>query len=189
MDFRCPYCGEKVFSLRLKLGINTKFGVNPICPKCKNVVCRGFVIGGPLLYNAMQFLPVVLCLWVIFISDVMGGILSISLLTAFCLVYNYYFCHFSRGIMIDSKKRTICIKLKEVNRIWPNIRKGEIYELLPADVREPYYEDMYTIGMVEKIQKGEICFRIIKNHSREGYAIKDNLIIFTKEKQYLAFVV
>ncbi len=192
--FRCPYCGENAFSLRLKLGINTKFGKNPICPECKKVVFRSVgIMGGRYLYTILLTLLGLLCVCGMYISlkmdFSMGTLLSIGVLTAAYLFYNYYLCYFDRGIMIDSKKRTMCVQLKEVAKIWPDIRKGEIYELLPANTQGSHYEDMYTIGMVEKIEKGKIYFRIIKNHSREGYAIKDNLIILCKETQYLAFVV
>ncbi|MBQ6687501.1 MAG: hypothetical protein IJN03_03145, partial [Bacilli bacterium] len=165
--FRCPYCGKKAFLLNTKLGVNTNLEMAPRCPICKKVVFRNFVMGGHLMYSVILGLAAFCTIFGIVISRKLdfnfGTILFPVLLVVFYLVYNYYFCYFDIPIKKCVFARTMNIQLKECDNVWPNIRKGEIYELLPADVREPYYEDMYTIGMVEKIQKGEICFRIIKN--------------------------
>ena len=190
--FRCPYCGEKAFSLRIKLGINTKFGQSPRCPKCKREVFRRFLIGGHFLYGSPLLFVTILSLCGIIVSEnidsAIGMTLSILLFNAFYLFYNYYLCHFDR---FDNKgsKETICIQLKEPNPIWPKIRKGEIYELIPANRRHSFSEDMFTIGMIEHIKQGEIKLRIITAPSKDEFTIKDELILLSNDVLYFAQVI
>lgn len=190
--FRCPYCGEKAFSPRIKLGINTKFGQSPRCPKCKRVVFRRFLIGGHFVYGFPLLLVTILSLCGIIVSEntdsALGLTLTLLLLSVFYLFYNYYFCHFDRFNNNSSKEEMICIQLKESNHIWPRIRKGEIYELIPANRRNSFSEDMFTIGMIEHIRQGEIKLRIITAPSKDEFKIKDELIILSKNIHYLAYV-
>ena len=69
------------------------------------------------------------------------------------------------------------VGLKNSNKVWPHIRKGEIYELLSAKIEGQHCEEMYTIAKVEKIKKGEVKFRIIRYPLEEGCAIYDELVI------------
>ncbi len=191
--FRCPYCGKKAFSLMTKLGINTKLGQAPRCPICKRVAFRNFFIGGHLLYYVVLSLATFLfafgVLMFIRTNFTFGIILAILSFPIIFISFNYYFCYFDKLSEKDLDKETIRVQLKEVNNVWPRIRKGEIYELFPAERRIFLNEDIYTIAMVESIKKGEIKLRIINAPSKDEFVIKDELVILSKDMQYLAYVI
>ena len=114
--------------------------------------------------------------------------LSILLFNAFYLFYNYYLCHFDR---FDNKgsKETVCIQLTETNKVWPIIRKGEIYELVPAERKAVANEDIYTIAMAEKVERNNIKLRVIKKPQDEKFLLKDEVVLFSDNNRFLATVV
>lgn len=191
--FRCPYCGKKAFLLNTKLGVNTKLETAPRCPICKKVVFRNFVMGGHLMYSVILGLAAFCTIFGIVISRKLdfnfGMILFPLLLVAFYLLYNYYFCYFDRPIKNGISERTMNIQIKEMDKFWPKIRKGEIYELIPAGSRESFGEGTYTIGMVEKIKDGKVSLRIISAPTKDEFTIKDKLLILCGETQYSANVI
>ena len=191
--FRCPYCGKKAFSLMTKLGINTKLGQAPRCPICKKVSFRKFFIGGHLLYYAVLSLATILFVFGVLVcikSNFSIGIILVALVFLILFIsFNYYFCHFDKLSKKDSDEEIIRVQLKEVNNVWPRIRKGEIYELLPTERNNFLDEDNYTIAMVQNIKKGEIELRVINDPSKDGFIISDELIILSKDMQYLAYVI
>ena len=190
-DYRCPYCGEEAFSLRLKLGVNTKFGRAPRCPKCKKVAFRHFLVGGRFLYFFPLGLAALLSCGGILISgktDV-GIFLSLLCFTAFYLAYQYYFCHFDTFNHNGSTQEMIHIQMTDTKRIWPRIRKGEIYELLPERARKSFDEDVCAIGMVEHIRQGKITLRVIKKPAKDEFAITDKVILMAGDIPYSAHVI
>ena len=177
----------------IKLGITTKFGQHPRCPKCKRVVFRRFLIGGHFLYDFPLLLFTILSLCGIIVSEntdsAIGLTLSLLLFNVFYLVYNYYFCHFDRFNNNSSKEEMICIQLKEPNHIWPTIRKGEIYELVPENRRNSFSEDMCTIAMTESIKRGNIRLRVISKPQDEKYLLKNEVVLFSESKIFLATMI
>ena len=108
--------------------------------------------------NIIIALAALLCIGGIAISVTLnfnlGVLLSLLFFTAFYLTYNYYFCYFSGFYKKSEVKETICVQLKDATKVWPKIRKGEIYELLPAEKQNDFGEEIsYTIAMAESIKK------------------------------------
>ena len=193
--FRCPYCGKKTFILIQKLGINTTFLSLPSCQYCKRSAFRNFVIGGYLTYYLIFYLALSCTFLGVSISVKLGfyqGVLLVpALYIAFYLTYHYYFCYFGRGYMYNGgpHEKIMNIQIKEMDKFWPKIRKGEIYELIPAGSRESFGEGTYTIGMVEKIKDGKVSLRIISAPTKDEFTIKDKLLILCGETQYSANVI
>ncbi len=190
--YRCPYCGEKAFSLMTKWGIYTKFDQAPRCPHCKRFVFRSFLVGGHWLYYSVLGLAAFLSVLGCIISNQMnftGGImLSLLFLVIFYLVYHYYFCHFDRTSKNDANEPIIYIQLKETKRIWPRIRQGEIYELFPLKGNGSLTENDAMIAMLENIKQGKLKMRLIHvpaNH----LALKGELILLADDMRYVATMV
>lgn len=188
--FRCPYCGEEAFSLITKLGIVTKFDTAPRCPNCKKVAFRNFIVGGNLTYNLVLALSAIVVFFIVWlfakINFSLGIVSAILAYIVFFICFNYYFCYFDKASNKNLYKEILCVQLKEMKNIWPNIRKGEIYQLFPLERKQFLNEDIYTIAKVNNIKNGKIEFGIIKYPQNTDYNINNELVILTKDIQYAA---
>lgn len=183
MMFRCPYCGEKVFSSMLKMRIHSKFGTAPICPACKKVVYRELNSSGNRGYyaigGAFSLLVIGLLALGFSLKSPVFIVLSIFLLLALYLFYNYFLCHFD--VTPKSKKNypVIQIDMDKKIHLWPHIRQGEIYILVPNEVLNPKIEDMQTLGLLDRIvlskEKWNLFFRVIK--ASESATLKSGCLV------------
>lgn len=169
--YRCPYCGEKVFPLRLKMGIHSRaVGTRPICPACKKVVIRSAGKIGNDGYHIIGF---------IFGLIAMAGIaLALSLsspwfltltfvgVIALYLFYNTFLCYFDVFDPDRKNYSTFKVKLSEQKRLFPQIRQGEIYILALDSISNPTLEKYQTIALLDQIvktkQETELIFRLIR---------------------------
>ena len=165
--FRCPYCGEKVFTKELKMGIHSTFGISPRCPKCKNISRRELDKNG---YNTVSFAfglaSMLILVFASFLSSIFI-IISIIVLCVFYFFYNYYLCHFEITNKKEINKTSMLnILVSSSKKLWPNIRQGEIYLIIPDNIYDPHTVDFHTIAALENLIKkenGYLCtFRIIK---------------------------
>lgn len=191
--YRCPYCGRETFHLLIKLGLNTKFSTAPRCSFCKKVSFRNFIIGGNFLYLVILGLSVILTACGIFVSvkwDFNIGILLFPLVfIAFYLIYNYYFCYFDR-VQKDGTDEKIQLQLKERKNSWPDIRKGEIYEI---SLQKPYNSDSvrdgFIIAIFESKTQDKLLFRILSKPSSEYFELKGEVVLFCESARYAAKVI
>ena len=179
--YRCPHCGEEAFSLRVKLGITSKLGQAPLCPNCNKVSFRCFLVGGHWLYKAIiglsAFLAFALVLLFFKINVIASAFLALLFTILFYLVFNYYFCHFDGFTKAYFNSEKILVELKDVKRIWPRIRKGEIYELLPSTSPDCFDIKKHFVVMVEKINSGKMELRIIKAYTSNASVPRDELLL------------
>ena len=158
MDYRCPYCGEPAFSLRIKLGIVSKFGTAPRCPHCKGVCERHASMGenwGYYLIQSVLGLILALCFMLAFKFQIFGLIpIGVFLFIAIYLLSNYLCNHFDK---INNKERNadpiFCFSSSIAQRLWPTVREGEIYiiQFPKAGIRES--SSPKVIGLIEKLEK------------------------------------
>ena len=93
-------------------------------------------------------------------------VLSVLILAALYLFYNYYLCHFD--VSAENKKDfdILQVKIDKQTGLWPRIRQGEIYALAPDEISNPTAEKFQTLGLLDHITKDEkeciLSFRIIK---------------------------
>lgn len=191
--YRCPYCGREAFDLWVKLGLNAKFNGAPRCSFCKKVSFRSFVVGGHFLYYLILCLSAVLIAFALFISFKLhfniGALLFPFAFVAFYLIFNYYFCYFKRAKK-DGVDEKIQLQLKETKNIWPNIRKGEIYEiglLYPYDFATA--RDGYITAMVENITVDKVLVRVLSKPPAKHFELKGDVAIYCGSTKYVATVV
>lgn len=188
--YRCPYCGQLAFHLMLKLGLNTKLNTAPRCPFCKNIVIRKFVIGGHFLYSAILGLSALLTVCGI-LASVKGNFKFGALLVplafiAFNLLYNYYFCYFDRVKKEDSKE-TVFLQLKEVKNSWPDIRKGEIYEIHPLKPHDfASARDGVVVAQLETKKQERLKLRVIAKPPDKDFKISGEVAIYCNDTRYIA---
>lgn len=191
--YRCPYCGRETFDLLIKLGLNTKFSSAPRCSYCEKVSFRNFVVGGHFLYFAILGLSAFLTACGILASVKwnfnIGTLLFPIAFIAFYLIYNYYFCHFDR-VQKEGEDEKIQLQLKETKNSWPDIRKGEIYEiglLYPYDFATA--RDGYITAMVENITGDKLLLRVLSKPPTEYFELKGDVVIFCASTKYAATVI
>ena len=165
--FRCPYCGEKVFTKALKMGIHSTFGISPRCPKCNNISRREPDKNG---YNTASFTVGLSGMLILVFAAFLSPIFIIIAIIALCIFYffyNYYLCHFEIINEKESNEASVLnVVIASGKRLWPNIRQGEIYLIIPDSIYDPHTVDFHTVAALEyliKKENGYLCtFRIIK---------------------------
>ena len=190
--YRCPYCGREAFDLFVKLGLNTKFSSAPRCTFCKKVSFRNFIVGGHFAYSAILCLSALLTVYGIYLSVKLdfniGALLFPIAFITFYLIFNYFFCYFDR-VQKDGVDEKIQLQLKETKNSWPDIRKGEIYEiglLYPYDFATA--RDGYIIAMVENITGDKLLLRVLSKPPKEYFELKGDVAIYCGSTRYAATV-
>ena len=171
MWFRCPYCGEPVFSPRIKMGIVSKFGTSPRCPLCKKVCFRNAAVGGfwgrGLWLYGIALVVIGVCLWIATTFDQYVFIpLGIAAFVVAYILYNYYFCYFDvaeRAVKQQARYFSVAAQTEE--KLWPTIRQGEIYTIqFPTEGVRPD-RSPYIIGMIQTME-----------HKEHGYSFRIRVI-------------
>ena len=186
--FRCPYCGEAVFSTALKMGICSKFGTAPRCPACNRVCQRSTGTGGYWLYSLLLSITALVSFGCIVLSFIAGWpillVIGLALLLGLYLVISYYFSHFETMYAKDRLAMPrFCIEATACGRLWPAIRAGEIYkiQLLRDNTRDSACP--YVLGMIETIDRQKDCciftVRCIKTEGADSWETAGKMRIVT----------
>lgn len=192
MMFRCPYCGEESFSTLVKMGLvlGKVSSFSTRCPNCQKICARTLVKGGVIgqrISLILIGLLVGLCVWLAahvksFAIVTVAIILPIVLYMAF----NYFLCYYDKYPKDKGKEKIMIIEM-DGGVLWPAIRKGEIYVMVPQRLGNSNNESDYTIAMLRKITKTskttKLIFDIIKDPSDSKAELADAVIIrgFGKE--------
>ena len=190
--FRCPFCGEKVFLKISKLGFRTKFGFAPKCPECKKttmIETLSYIKRGSKSYSISEFISIfiiksittleiingliVLCAFALYyffhiISGVTCVIVNIIAI-GFYFFYNYYLCHYLMYTRQKKELPKMYVKTAETKKLWPNFRNGEIYVIVPDELRDPGKEEFQTIAFLENKEKTENGCVFVFNVIRAPY--------------------
>ena len=185
--FRCPYCGEQVFTNMLKMGIHSKFGTAPRCPACHRIVFRETSRGGNNGYYVicMALGLIAVCgLMAAFVTSIpLLFVLSLISFIALYLFFQYYLCHFDVAKKEKSNFSVIKIKTNDSIRLWPHIRQGEIYIIVPEEVTNPQSESKQTIALLEEINQNKhettFMFRLIRTPDDTRYKLQTKIKIIT----------
>lgn len=171
MDYRCPYCGEPAFSLRIKLGIVSKFGTAPRCPHCKRVCERHASTGGSWGYYLIQSVLALLsvfCLVLAFKFQILELIpIGIVLFVIIYLLFNYLCNHFDKISSKERKSDPVFYFSSSIGqRIWPTVREGEIYIIQFPKEGMSENNSPKVIGLIDKLEKNNdkllFTIRVIK---------------------------
>ena len=158
MVYRCPYCGEPAFSLRIKLGIVSKFGASPRCPHCKRLAQRSMNHGGGFGYYWLLSLLALLT-----VLGFAGAAkyhlvwpipLVLTLLVSLYLLSQYFLFHFDKCYEKERRKEPIFQFISDTDeKLWPTVRAGEIYVLSFAKEGMRGSSTPRVIGMMDRMER------------------------------------
>ena len=168
MAVRCPYCGKKTISHRVKIGACTiGRSLSPRCPACGNRCVRDVPLKGNGLPVALFATGAAL-----FTAGIFAGFFlsSLPLLAAgvvlLLLLYflgNLFLSHFDKLSLREREDNPrFMMELPQGVRLWPSVRRGEIFTLSPGGNKNP---PATITGLLERTSPGEngtrLTFRIL----------------------------